>query len=66
MGRVLTGGRRRAAKPVDVNTPAVVVGRERTEREYRALFQAAGFTPTRVVLTRAPLSLIGGVPSASA
>ncbi|HEX7811036.1 MAG TPA: methyltransferase [Burkholderiales bacterium] len=37
-------------------------GRERTEREYRELLAAAGFSLERVVATRTPWSLIVAVP----
>lgn len=33
-------------------------GRERTEAEFAALFERAGFTLTRVVPTASPLSVI--------
>jgi hypothetical protein len=36
-------------------------GRERTAHEYRALLAAAGFGPTRIVPTRAQVSVIEGV-----
>ena len=38
-------------------------GQERTETEYRALFEAAGFGLTRIVPTRSPLSVIEGKPA---
>lgn len=37
-------------------------GRERTEAEFRALYEAAGFRLTRVIPTASPLSIIEGVP----
>lgn len=37
-------------------------GRERTEREFRALYDMAGFQLTRVVPTASPLCIIEGVP----
>jgi ubiquinone/menaquinone biosynthesis C-methylase UbiE len=37
-------------------------GRERTEREFRALYDTAGFELTRVVPTASPLCIIEGVP----
>jgi hypothetical protein len=41
----------------------VVLGsQERTEPEYRALFDAAGFALARVVPTGSAMSLIEGVP----
>ena len=33
-------------------------GRERTEEEFRALFERSGFTLTRIVPTKSPLSVI--------
>jgi hypothetical protein len=33
-------------------------GRERTADEFRALFQRAGFTVTKIVPTKSPLSVI--------
>ncbi len=38
-------------------------GRERTEAEFRALYNAAGLRLTRVVPTTSPLSIIEGVPN---
>ncbi len=38
-------------------------GRERTEEQYRTLFEAAGFTLSRVVATRSELSVIEGRPA---
>ena len=37
-------------------------GQERTEQEFRALFETAGFKLTRIVPTRSPLSVIEGKP----
>ena len=37
-------------------------GQERTEQEFRTLFETAGFKLTRIVPTRSPLSLIEGKP----
>jgi hypothetical protein len=51
------------AKLFDINMLVVVGGRERTESEYQALFQAAGFNLIRIILTHSPLSLIEGVPT---
>jgi hypothetical protein len=36
-------------------------GRERTEAEYRALFEKAGFKLTRIVPTQDDMSLIEGI-----
>jgi hypothetical protein len=51
------------AKLFDINMLVVAGGQERTEREYGALFQAAGFNLTRIIPTRSPLNLIEGVPA---
>jgi hypothetical protein len=53
------------AKLFDINMLVMLGGQERTEWEYYALFQAAGFNLTRVIPTRSPLSLIEGVPAAT-
>jgi hypothetical protein len=36
-------------------------GRERTEAEYRALFEKAGFKLTRIVPTQDEMSIIEGI-----
>jgi hypothetical protein len=36
-------------------------GKERTEEEFRQLYEAAGFKLTRVVPTESPFSVIEGV-----
>jgi hypothetical protein len=51
------------AKLFDINMLVVLGGQERTEAEYHALFQAAGFTLTRIIPTQSPLSLIEGMPA---
>jgi hypothetical protein len=38
-------------------------GRERTQREYDALFQAAGFRLDRVVPTAGPVSVLVAIPA---
>jgi hypothetical protein len=53
------------AKLFDINMLVVAGGQERTEDEYRALFQAAGFDLTRIIATNSPLSLIEGMPVTS-
>ena len=35
-------------------------GRERTETEYRTLFQASGLQLTRITVTNSPMSIIEG------
>jgi len=46
------------AKLFDINMLVVAGGRERTEPEYRRLFEQAGLALTRVGGTRSPLSVI--------
>jgi hypothetical protein len=46
----------------DINMLVVLGSQERTEPEYRALFDAAGFALARVVPTGSAMSLIEGVP----
>jgi SAM-dependent methyltransferase len=46
------------AQSMDLNMLVVAGGRERTEEEYRQLFQAAGFRLDRVIPTHSPFSVI--------
>jgi hypothetical protein len=49
-------------KLLDLNMLAVLPGgRERTEAEYRALFEKAGFKLTRIVPTQDEMSIIEGI-----
>jgi SAM-dependent methyltransferase len=50
----------RGAAANDVNMLVCTGGRERSEPEFRALYEAAGFTLTRIVPTRARASVIEG------
>jgi hypothetical protein len=50
-------------KLLDLTMLVIPGGRERTEEEYRALFAAGGFRLTRVVPTRAEVSVIEGAPA---
>ena len=52
----------RGAAANDVNMLVVAGGRQRSEQEFRALYDAAGFELTKIVPTVARLSLIEGVP----
>ena len=52
----------RGAAANDVNMLVNTGGRQRSEAEFRSLFEAAGFTLTRIVPTLAPVSVIEGVP----
>lgn len=50
------------AKLFDVSMMVVLGGRERTEAEYRTLFERAGFDLAGVSATGSPVSLIEGIP----
>jgi ubiquinone/menaquinone biosynthesis C-methylase UbiE len=50
------------AKLFDINMLVIAGGRERTEAEYRDLLEKAGFELSRVIATKAPLSLIEARP----
>jgi SAM-dependent methyltransferase len=52
----------RAAAMNDVNMLVCTGGRQRSEAEFRALYDAAGFALTRIVPTAARLSVIEGEP----
>jgi hypothetical protein len=45
-------------KLIDIEMMLLPGGRERTEAEFRSLFERAGFTLTRIVPTQSPLSVI--------
>jgi hypothetical protein len=49
------------AKFIDLNMLVMTGGRERTEEEFRELYEAAGFRLTRVVPTESPFSVIEGL-----
>jgi hypothetical protein len=48
---------------LDLNMLVMSGGRERTENEYRRLFEASGFQLTRRIPTMAPTSVIEAIPS---
>ena len=53
----------RGAAANDVNMLVVAGGRQRSEDEFRSLYDAAGFTLTKIVPTLSPaVCLIEGVP----
>lgn len=52
------------AKLFDINMLVVTGGLERTESEYQKIFEAAGFELTRIIPTKAPVSIVEGVPHA--
>lgn len=49
-------------KLLDLNMLVVLPGRERTEAEFRDLYDAAGFRLTRIISTTAGVSIIEGIP----
>jgi ubiquinone/menaquinone biosynthesis C-methylase UbiE len=49
------------SKFIDLNMLVMTGGRERTEKEFRRLFEDAGFKLTRIVSTESPFSVIEGV-----
>ena len=49
-------------KQTDLAMLVLINGQERTETEYRALYEAAGFTLTRIIPTRSRISIIEGEP----
>lgn len=53
----------RSAAANDVNMLVNTGGRQRSEAEFRALYEAAGFTLSRIVPTQARVSVIEGTPA---
>jgi len=51
-------------KILDLEMLVMPGGRERTEEEFRALFERAGFTLTRLIPTASPLSILEAKPRA--
>jgi len=49
------------SKFMDLNMLVMTGGRERTEEEFRKLYEAAGFRLTRIVPTQSPFSVLEGV-----
>jgi hypothetical protein len=49
------------SKFIDLNMLVMTGGRERTEAEFRELYQQAGFRLTRIIPTESPFSVIEGV-----
>jgi hypothetical protein len=50
-------------KMLDINMLVQTPGQERTEPEYRALLEKAGFRLTCVIPTNSPVSIVGAVPA---
>lgn len=57
---VPTGSEPHFSKFIDLNMLVMTGGRERTEDEYRKLFESSGFRLTRIVPTDSPMSVIEG------
>ncbi|MGH6927542.1 MAG: methyltransferase, partial [Dongiaceae bacterium] len=53
----------RGAASNDVNMLVCTGGRQRSEAEFRSLYEAAGFRLTRIVPTQMPVRVIEGVPA---
>jgi hypothetical protein len=51
-------------KIIDLEMLVMPGGKERTEQEFRQLFDTAGFTLTRIVPTKSPLSVVEAKPKA--
>ncbi len=49
------------SKFIDLNMLVMTGGRERTEKEFSELYEAAGFRLTRIVPTESPFSVVEGV-----
>jgi ubiquinone/menaquinone biosynthesis C-methylase UbiE len=49
------------AKFIDLNMLVMTGGKERTEEEFRQLYEASGFKLTRIVASESPFSVIEGV-----
>ncbi len=58
---LLPGRETSIQKFIDLQLMLLSPGQERTEAQYRALFEAAGFTLTRIVPTASPYSILEGV-----
>jgi len=52
------------ARTQDMNMLINLGGQERTEAEYRALFEASGFALTRTIPVFGDMRIIEGVPAA--
>ena len=49
------------SKVMDLNMLSMTTGRERTAREYAALFERSGFALTRVIATPSPMQIVEAV-----
>ncbi|MFI8520340.1 methyltransferase [Streptomyces sp. NPDC085481] len=57
------GGDFSPSKIIDLNMMVLSGGQERTADEFRALFEAAGFTLTRILPTASPSSVVEAIPN---
>ena len=62
---ILPGNEPSPGKLLDIEMLVFTTGLERTEEEYRSLFDAAGFELTRIVTTKGAGNVIEGVPKLS-
>ena len=69
-GRVLlleyvlpAGGEPHPSQIADITMMVMVGGRERTENEFRELFERAGLRLTRIIPTQSPINVLEGVPA---
>ncbi len=60
---LLPGRETSLQKFIDLQLMILSPGQERTEAQYRQLFEAAGFTLARIVPTTSPYSILEGVPA---
>ncbi len=58
---IAPGGAPDFGKFIDIEMLLVPGGKERTEAEFRALFDSAGFTLTKIVPTKSPVSVIEAI-----
>ena len=61
-GIVPAGNDSSFTKLLDLNMLVIPGGKERTEEEYRALYEATGFKLTSITPTRSDVSVIEGRP----
>ncbi len=59
---LLPGRETSIQKFIDLQLMILSPGQERTEAQYRKLFEAAGFTLARIIPTTSPYSILEGVP----
>jgi hypothetical protein len=61
--RASTCQTRAAMPPPTTSTCLCTGGRQRSEAEFRNLYQAAGFRLTRILPTQTPVKVIEGIPA---